>query len=57
MKKYFPTFIDKSAEELDSFCVSAGKMCIRDRLKDSGDAADGSDLPEKLEKKIKEVLA
>ena len=26
MKKYFPTFIDKSAEELDSFCVSAGKI-------------------------------
>ena len=26
MKKYFPTFIDKSAEELDAFCVSAGKI-------------------------------
>lgn len=26
MKKYFPTFIDKTAEEADKFCVSAGKI-------------------------------
>ena len=26
MKKPFPTFIDSSAEGLDSFCVSAGKV-------------------------------
>lgn len=26
MKKYFPTFIDKSAENIEKFCVSAGKI-------------------------------
>lgn len=26
MKKYFPTFIDSSAENTDKFCVSAGKI-------------------------------
>ena len=26
MKKYFPTFIDTSAENMESFCVSAGRI-------------------------------
>ena len=26
MKKYFPTFIDTSAENMESFCLSAGRI-------------------------------
>lgn len=42
---------------LDEFLFPVGNWCAEEMLKDSGNAADGSDLPEKLEKKIKEVLA